>query len=67
VIVPENAPPGPLVVEDVFHLPEGKVVLRTPAILSPESVEDLGDWLELILRSVQRSANGALPDRLEVR
>jgi hypothetical protein len=42
-------------VEDVLNLPDGACVLRTPAVLSQESVEDVGDWLELILRSIKRA------------
>ena len=41
--------------EDVLNLPEGKVSLRCPAMLSPESVEDLGDFMELILLAKLRN------------
>lgn len=41
--------------EDVFSLPEGPVILRWPASLSAESLEDLMDWLKLIDRKINRS------------
>lgn len=42
--------------EDTLNLPEGAVTVRTPARLSKQSAEDLADFLELVLRQVQRSA-----------
>lgn len=44
---------------DVLHLPEGAVTVTAPASLSEESVKDLGDFLELVLRNVQRAASGS--------
>ena len=40
---------------DVFSLAEGPVTIQWPSMLSPESIEDLGDWLDLVKRKIQRS------------
>ena len=45
--------------EDVFSLDEGDVVLRWPDRISKTSARDLQDWLELIRRKIERSANVA--------
>lgn len=40
---------------DVLSLNEGEVSLTLPGELSPESFQDLSDWLELIKRKAERS------------
>jgi len=42
--------------EELFNLPEGIVLLRTPEKLSAESVQDLEDRLALIIRQLKRAA-----------
>lgn len=39
---------------DVFLLAEGDAVLEVPTALSPESVEDLNDWLQLVVKRYRR-------------
>jgi hypothetical protein len=46
---------GQQLIEDRLNLPEGPVTLISPASLSPESAEDLGDWLAIVLRQIQRA------------
>lgn len=43
---------------DVFSLDEGKATLTWPKILSPESAQDLEDWLTLLLRKIKRNSRG---------
>lgn len=54
---PNPKPPAgrPGMNHDVFTLDEGQVVLQWPAKLSPESYEDMKDWLELMARKVKRA------------
>jgi hypothetical protein len=40
---------------DVFSLAEGTVTIQWPVALSPESYEDLGDWLDILKRKIGRS------------
>ena len=42
--------------EDVFTLAEGDAVLQWPAPISPESYTDLKDWLDIMLRKIERQA-----------
>ena len=42
--------------EDVFTLDEGNAVLQWPATLSLASYADLKDWLDLMLRKIERQA-----------
>ena len=42
--------------EDVFTLAEGDAVLQWPTTISPESYTDLKDWLDLMLRKIERQA-----------
>lgn len=42
--------------EDVFALAEGDAVLQWPTAISPESFTDLRDWLDLVLRKIERQA-----------
>jgi hypothetical protein len=57
--IPVN-PPQPSsknnVQEDVYSLPEGRIVVQWPAVLSPESVEEVKDYLKLLERKIIRSA-----------
>ena len=46
----------PSMKEDVFTLDEGNAVLQWPATLSPASHADLKDWLDLMLRKIERQA-----------
>ena len=41
--------------QDVFSLAEGPVTIQWPASLSPESFEDLRDWLDIVKRKIGRS------------
>jgi len=41
--------------EDVFSLPEGPVVIRYPARMSPESFSELEEFMHLWLRTTKRS------------
>ena len=41
--------------QDLFSLNEGQVLIRLPKVLSVDSYEDLKTWIDLILRSVERS------------
>lgn len=53
--------PGALLVpksnvqEDVYSLPEGRVVVQWPAPLSAESIQELKDYLKLLERKITRS------------
>lgn len=52
--------------KNCFDLPEGRCLVQLPEDLSQESIQDIGDWLELILRSLTRSKcvavlNAAIP------
>ena len=42
--------------QDVFSLAEGNVTLQWPTPLSPDSIQDLKDWLEILKRKITRSA-----------
>lgn len=56
VTPPSPSPPGGANMrQDTFSLDEGLVVLQWPAQLSPESYEDLKDWMGLQLRKIGRS------------
>ena len=39
---------------EVSSLPEGEAVLQWPANLSPEGVQDLDDWLTLVIKKLKR-------------
>ncbi len=57
-------PPGPR--QDVFSLTEGPVTIQWPASLSPESYEDLADWLDIVKRKIGRSVSKVEnPDRAD--
>jgi hypothetical protein len=47
---------GANVKQDVFSVAEGEVVLKWPAELSQESIQDLKDWLKIMERKISRSA-----------
>ena len=49
-VPPNTCPPR----RDVFSLAEGDAVLQVPTPLSPESVEDLNDWLQLVVKRYRR-------------
>jgi hypothetical protein len=51
-LFPPSSPPS--IAREVSSLPEGEAVLQWPAILSPESVQDLEDWLELLIKKLKR-------------
>jgi hypothetical protein len=42
--------------QEIFSLDEGSVILTYPASLSPQSYQDLSDYLELFLRKAKRRA-----------
>ena len=41
--------------QDVFSVPEGEISIQWPVSLSPESFEDVGDWLDILKRKIGRS------------
>jgi len=41
--------------EDIYSLPEGRVVIQWPSALTPESIQDIKDWLKLVERKIARS------------
>lgn len=41
--------------EDVYSLPEGRMVVQWPATLSAESVQEVKDYLKLLERKIERS------------
>lgn len=43
--------------EEKFALEEGDVIIRFPEGLSPDSVEDLADYIEVFLKKARRAAN----------
>jgi hypothetical protein len=43
--------------KEIFNLDEGPVILSFPASLSPESYQDLEDYLTLFLRKAKRNAS----------
>lgn len=47
------------------NLPEGICHVYVPDILSRDSVEEVGDWLEIVLRSIQRSKTSAAEPRYQ--
>jgi hypothetical protein len=47
------------VLQEIFNLDEGSVVLTYPAALSAQSYQDLSDYLELFLRKAKRRAEKA--------
>ncbi len=48
--------------QDVFTVEEGEIVLLWPESLSPESLEDFENWLQLVLRKIKRSVKRAARD-----
>jgi hypothetical protein len=52
-LIPANPSAG--VRQDVFSLTEGPVTIQWPATLSPESFQDLADWLDIVKRKIGRS------------
>ena len=42
--------------QDVFSLAEGEAVIHWPTPLSPDSIKDLEEWLDLVKRKIKRSA-----------
>ena len=47
--------------EDIFSLPEGRVVIQWPAYLSTESVEAVKEWLALFQRKLAKFQEAAIP------
>lgn len=41
--------------EDVYSLPEGRIVIQWPSALSADSIQDVKDWLKLVERKIARS------------
>jgi hypothetical protein len=52
---PPAAKPGML--QEMFTLDEGTVTLTVPAMLSPESYQDMADRLEIFLRGLKRRSD----------
>lgn len=38
----------------IWHSDEGYITLQIPRNLSPDSISDLEDWLELVMRRMRR-------------
>jgi hypothetical protein len=51
----EEAPTPNGVRQDVFAVPEGEVSIRWPQPLSPESLGEVIDWLDLLKRQISRT------------
>jgi hypothetical protein len=49
-------PQGAKMRQDVFSLTEGEAVIHWPTPLSPDSISELEDWLDLVKRKIKRSA-----------
>ncbi len=47
--------PQTTVKEDVYSLPEGRIVVQWPASLSAESIQEVKDYLKLLERKIARS------------
>lgn len=43
--------------ESVFSLTHGRLILRFPAVLTAEDVEDIHDFLEIFQRGITRASN----------
>jgi hypothetical protein len=41
--------------QDIFSLAEGQATIQWPATLSPESFQDLSDWIDIVKRKIGRS------------
>jgi hypothetical protein len=48
-------PPTIAMQEDIYSLPEGRVVIQWPSTMSAESIKDVKDWLKLVERKIARS------------
>jgi hypothetical protein len=48
--------------EDVYSLPEGRIVVQWPTALSPESVQEIKDYLKLLERKIVRSTKKDDPE-----
>ena len=58
--------PTTTVQEDVYSLPEGRIVIQWPSVLSPGSIQDIRGWLKLVERKIARS-HGAVTERQQRR
>jgi hypothetical protein len=47
--------------EDVYSLPEGRIVMQWPSALSAESVQEVKDYLNLLERKIVRSTKKKEP------
>jgi hypothetical protein len=47
--------------EDVYSLPEGRIVVQWPTPLSAESVQEIKEYLKLLERKIMRSTTKELP------
>lgn len=45
----------PNMVQDIFNLPEGQLIIQRPQTLSQDSFQELKDWFELVIRRASRS------------
>jgi len=52
--------------QDVFSLAEGEVVISWPTPLSPDSIQDLKDWLKIVERKIARSTAEEKSEGLKV-
>lgn len=60
---PPPAPPKAGTLQEVFNLDEGQVTLSVPALLSPESYQDMADRIEIFLRGLKRRADAEVARR----
>jgi len=48
--------------EDVFTMDYGNVVIQWPERMTKEDIQDLSDWMEIVIRKIKRSSNDNSPD-----
>lgn len=58
-----SGPIYPNVRQDVFSLTEGTVSIQWPASLSPDSYQDVIDWLEILKRKIGRSVENKMESK----
>jgi hypothetical protein len=61
----KNKSQGAKMRQDVFSLAEGEAVIHWPTPLSPDSIADLEEWLDLVKRKIKRSTAEPEKDSLE--
>jgi hypothetical protein len=62
VKVADRTPPQVDMSREVSRLEEGEALLQWPTNISPTSVQDLEDWLLLVLRKLKRQTSAKATD-----